>query len=690
MWFLYRRGILQDLVRMCAVIFLLFCQAEFQKQLAFRSIIKMVLKEISKEKTSAKKATNKTELTNLTSGAKLTETETECILNIYSNTSPMNHTDKQHRELADGLSKAESDISRMALVKKTLNSRNRLESFLTALPKLHLKESVRNAIFILIATLLVTACGDGNSEYSDGDTDGESIAADGDADLIDHEQNEIDGDSEDVDGDEDNEESEKEIDGDFEDGEVTEDGDEEPVMKGCEAIDENDALACKLICPEDGAVTLKTVDSADPVLNGFELRDIKTNQCVAVIAQASVNSDHVGVIYYALDPYQPFVDGIPNPVPAISSTGAVAAKGKRFSITNTNGEIVNFEIINENGQIVSKTDTSETTMSMFSTSLPVDQIEAIFEDNPLEITTDDNTDGNIEDSETPQTRTEKDPNDANLIHFYFGVEDEKKDNYKGLKFDFSENGIDITDQMVEVDEGHFKARFTETGEHKVKLSVIVSEDMSILAEEDRTDTVVFTFIIEQQDPCKDVECGDNAICEAVENEANCECQEGYEGDTETACTDIDACSEENNPCNQNATCTDNPAPQLGASCECNYGFEGSGEECETIPLPEISNLSIDNEGFCVAGRTYPVTFDVANVENADDCNVSVSVRYESGYVATTPDQYAGELSELVLEGNTIKCNWTAPTVGGGDATLFVTCETEGGTDSQETEEYLIH
>ncbi|XP_019618968.1 PREDICTED: sushi, von Willebrand factor type A, EGF and pentraxin domain-containing protein 1-like [Branchiostoma belcheri] len=83
------------------------------------------------------------------------------------------------------------------------------------------------------------------------------------------------------------------------------------------------------------------------------------------------------------------------------------------------------------------------------------------------------------------------------------------------------------------------------------------------------------------DACLANPCDAQATCTdnpAPALDATCACNAGYEGDGlgsgGTGCTDIDACLA--NPCDAQATCTDNPAPALDATCACNAGYEGDG------------------------------------------------------------------------------------------------------------------
>ncbi|XP_078685979.1 uncharacterized protein LOC144918808 [Branchiostoma floridae x Branchiostoma belcheri] len=83
------------------------------------------------------------------------------------------------------------------------------------------------------------------------------------------------------------------------------------------------------------------------------------------------------------------------------------------------------------------------------------------------------------------------------------------------------------------------------------------------------------------DACLANPCDAQATCTdnpAPALDATCACNAGYEGDGlasgGTGCSDIDACQA--NPCDAQATCTDNPAPALDATCACNAGYEGDG------------------------------------------------------------------------------------------------------------------
>ncbi|XP_035671469.1 neurocan core protein-like [Branchiostoma floridae] len=69
-------------------------------------------------------------------------------------------------------------------------------------------------------------------------------------------------------------------------------------------------------------------------------------------------------------------------------------------------------------------------------------------------------------------------------------------------------------------------------------------------------------------------CSPQATCSNVTpGSFTCSCNAGYTGNGVT-CTDIDACLA--NPCDAQATCTDNPAPALDATCTCNTGYTGDG------------------------------------------------------------------------------------------------------------------
>ena len=66
----------------------------------------------------------------------------------------------------------------------------------------------------------------------------------------------------------------------------------------------------------------------------------------------------------------------------------------------------------------------------------------------------------------------------------------------------------------------------------------------------------FNFV-SVSDACQGYDCGDNAVCMSVGSEAQCECENGYEGDGER-CVDVNECEALGNKkhdCDVNAYCT---------------------------------------------------------------------------------------------------------------------------------------
>ena len=163
-----------------------------------------------------------------------------------------------HQQLAEELAGLESDQALMEHAGEVLTTRGKLQAFMEALPKLNISATVRNMIFILLATLLITACG-GGSDLPDGDTDGDNPIVDGDGENPDGDQEAIDGDTTETDGDVDGDEevtdgdSDGDTDGDqIEDGDTdgdTEvDGDEAP--DPCSQFGPEDALTVAHVCSE--------------------------------------------------------------------------------------------------------------------------------------------------------------------------------------------------------------------------------------------------------------------------------------------------------------------------------------------------------------------------------------------------------------------------------------------------------
>ncbi|CAH1256412.1 VCAN [Branchiostoma lanceolatum] len=101
------------------------------------------------------------------------------------------------------------------------------------------------------------------------------------------------------------------------------------------------------------------------------------------------------------------------------------------------------------------------------------------------------------------------------------------------------------------------------------------------------------------------------------------------------CTDIDGCDPD--PCDANAQCTDNTAPDTGATCTCSTGYEGDGMTCTAVDYC--------SSGPCLNGGTCE-----------DDGN---------GYTCTCAPNYDGVHCEIGCEdgywlyNNT--CYWFSPT-----------------------------
>ncbi len=118
-----------------------------------------------------------------------------------------------------------------------------------------------------------------------------------------------------------------------------------------------------------------------------------------------------------------------------------------------------------------------------------------------------------------------------------------------------------------------------------------------------TDTCTATF--NDLDDCSPNPCNGGTCTDDGANAFTCDCSgTGLEGDT--CDMDIDACV--NNPCDSvNGTCTDLPAPALdvedGRTCGCNEGFalNSDGVTCDPIPDEEIDaceNNPCDDNAIC--------------------------------------------------------------------------------------------
>ncbi|CAG5108086.1 Oidioi.mRNA.OKI2018_I69.chr1.g3626.t2.cds [Oikopleura dioica] len=82
------------------------------------------------------------------------------------------------------------------------------------------------------------------------------------------------------------------------------------------------------------------------------------------------------------------------------------------------------------------------------------------------------------------------------------------------------------------------------------------------------------------DVCRHEKCHKNAECKVIsgwkKHEAKCECLEGFEGDGENICADINECAFDIHDCHVAAKCTNTPGSY---ECSCLDSYEGDGKEC---------------------------------------------------------------------------------------------------------------
>ena len=120
------------------------------------------------------------------------------------------------------------------------------------------------------------------------------------------------------------------------------------------------------------------------------------------------------------------------------------------------------------------------------------------------------------------------------------------------------------------------------------------------------------------DPChNDASCTDTGV-----GEFECECNTGYEGDG-FDCDDVNECAGGGGGCDENATCNNNDG---GYDCECNDGYEGDGFSCTgTAVYGDDCTEGVEcASGLCILDP-YNHCSELCNEAVANDCpNVGAS------------------------------------------------------------------
>ncbi|CAH1271521.1 FCGBP [Branchiostoma lanceolatum] len=103
----------------------------------------------------------------------------------------------------------------------------------------------------------------------------------------------------------------------------------------------------------------------------------------------------------------------------------------------------------------------------------------------------------------------------------------------------------------------------------------------------------------------------------------CEC---FPGGT-IECEEIDGCDP--NPCDANAQCEDNPAPDTGATCTCNVGYTGDGVTCTDVDECGMNNGGCEQtctntmgSYVCSCDDGYTLNADGHSCDDVNECDTN--------------------------------------------------------------------
>lgn len=144
--------------------------------------------------------------------------------------------------------------------------------------------------------------------------------------------------------------------------------------------------------------------------------------------------------------------------------------------------------------------------------------------------------------------------------------------------------------------------------------------------------------------CQDNPCGENAICTDTIGSFVCTCKSDYTGDPFRGCVDIDECAALEKPCGEHAIC-ENTVP--GYECKCPQGYDGKPDPKDGCVPTDVnilcsSNFDCTNNAECIENHCFcldgfePIGSSCVDI---DECRTHAEACGPHAQCLNTPGSY---------------------------------------------------